>query len=126
VVAVGSAEKALEMLRNGSRFDAVVSDVMMPEMSGPDLYARCFVHSPEVARRFILASGEPAAARELLASAMKRVGSSHAPLLLEKPMSRDTLVAAVLTTAASAEPRSGTYSTTACENDEDQVKKYRG
>ena len=125
VVAVGCANKALEMLSNGSRFDAVVSDVMMPEMSGADLYARCFVHSPDVARRFVLASGEPAVARELLAGAMKRVGASHAPLLLEKPMSRDTLVAAVLRTAACTVPRSGTYSI-AWENDGDPGQKIPG
>ena len=109
---MGSPKKALEMLKNGAEFDVVVSDVMMPEMTGPELYARCYVSSPDLARRFIFASGDPTAARALVAKAAKRVGASHAPRLIEKPSSVEVFVAAILATAADTdtEPKSGTYS----------------
>lgn len=124
VVPVGSSKQALEMLRSGSDFDAVVSDVMMPEMNGPDLFACCYLESQAVAHRFIFASGEPSTARELLTSAVTRVGSSYYPPLLEKPMSLDTLVTAVLMTASYTEPKSGTFSLR--DDNAPQVRKYRG
>jgi CheY-like chemotaxis protein len=38
VTAVTSATEALARVQSGERFDRILCDVMMPEMSGPELY----------------------------------------------------------------------------------------
>jgi CheY-like chemotaxis protein len=126
VVAVPSAAKALEMLENDEEFDVVVSDVMMPGMSGPELYMRCHAYSPSTADRFIFASGDPAAARRLIASAARRVGAARIPPLFEKPTPREVLVAAVRSAATHRVPKSGTYSALHSSVDVARVTKYRG
>ncbi|MET0791732.1 MAG: response regulator, partial [Polyangiaceae bacterium] len=55
-------------------FDVVVSDVMMPELSGPELYARCFAHSPALARRFIFASADPILAQREIERTVQALG----------------------------------------------------
>ena len=126
VVAVISPAKALEMLKNDKQFDVVVSDVMMPEMSGPELYMRCHAHSPSTADRFIFASADPAAARTLIASAARNVGAARTPPLFPKPPPREVMVAAVCSAAAQRVPKSGTYSTVQGGIGEVRVSKYRG
>ena len=122
VVAVSSAAKALKMLEN-AEFDVVVSDVMMPGMSGPELYMRCHAHSPSTADCFIFASGDPAAARRLIASAARHVGAARVPPLFEKPTPREALVAAVRSAATHRVANSGTFSAL---HDAPRVTKYRG
>jgi len=90
-------------------FDVVVSDVMMPEISGPELYARCFAHSPELARRFIFASADPLLAQREIARAVQAVGAPQTPPLLAKPTSRSALMNAVATVARGTAHESGTY-----------------
>jgi CheY-like chemotaxis protein len=99
VVAVRNSRAALEMLRNGRRFDVVISDVTMPDMNGPELYARCYAHSPDVGDSFVFASGDAKAARELVAAAVARVGAARTPVLLKKPTTKEALTAAVLQAA---------------------------
>ena len=124
VVSVGSASEALEFLRNDSDFDAVLSDVMMPRMSGPELYARCHELYPALAQRFVFASGNPESARLELRRTVQRVGATHAPILLSKPSPREALLLALFAAAAQTAPRSGTYSAIALPVRE--VTKYRG
>lgn len=90
-------------------FDVIVSDVMMPEISGPELYARCFAHAPELARRFIFASADPVLARREIERTVQAIGAPQAPPLLAKPTSRAALMAAVSAVARSAVHESGTY-----------------
>lgn len=90
-------------------FDVVVSDVMMPEISGPELYARCFAHSPELARRFIFASADPVLARRELERTAQALGVTQIPPLLAKPCSRSALLAAVSSVARGVPNESGTY-----------------
>ncbi len=89
-------------------FDVIVSDVMMPEISGPELYARCFAHSPELARRFIFASADPILAQREIERTVQAVGATQAPPLLAKPTSRSALMTAVAAVARSTH-ESGTY-----------------
>jgi CheY-like chemotaxis protein len=103
-----SPREAWSVLQS-SRFDAIVSDVMMPELSGPELYARCHAYMPEVARRFIFASASPILARAEIERTARRLGETQAPPLLAKPTSRSTLMSAVACVARGAVHESGTY-----------------
>jgi CheY-like chemotaxis protein len=108
-VVTSSPIQALAVLQGGATFDAIVCDVMMPELSGTELYMRCFLQSPELGRRFVFASADPISARKMIAQAASRVGATHTPILLIKPTSRTLLMSAVTNTAASASRESGTY-----------------
>jgi|SRR6187431_273196 len=90
-------------------FDVILSDVMMPEISGPELYARCFAHSPELAGRFIFASADPILAGREIARTVQAVGASHTPPLLAKPTSRTAFMTAVAAVARATPHDSGTY-----------------
>ena len=124
VVCVGGGAEALELLENDSDFDAVLSDVMMPRMSGPELFARCCTSFPSLAKRFVFTSGNPESARVELSRVVQRVGSDTPPILLAKPSPRDALLLALLAAAAHSAPRSGTYSTV--EPTTLEVPKYQG
>jgi CheY-like chemotaxis protein len=51
------SRRALEMIEQ-TAYDAVITDVKMPEMSGPELYGRACQIRPEMARRFIFVTGD--------------------------------------------------------------------
>jgi CheY-like chemotaxis protein len=58
----GSAGAALEHVRGGAPADAVVSDVLMPEVSGLAFYDRLLEVAPDLAHRVVFltgASGDP-------------------------------------------------------------------
>jgi CheY-like chemotaxis protein len=124
VVSVSSGAEALELLAEDNDFDAVLSDVMMPRMTGPQLFARCTQRYPALARRFVFASGNPEAARTELMQVVAATRAEHAPILLAKPSTREALVLALYAAAAHAEPRSGTYEVADAVVTE--VKNYRG
>jgi CheY-like chemotaxis protein len=103
-----SPREAWSVLQS-THFDVVVSDVMMPEISGPELYARCFALAPELARRFIFASADPVLAQREIERVVQELGVTQAPTLLTKPTSRSALMSAVATVAHGAAHESGTY-----------------
>jgi len=103
-----SPREAWSVLQS-THFDVVVSDVMMPEISGPELYSRCFAHSPELARRFIFASADPVLAQREIERTAQALGVTPCPPLLAKPTSRSALMSAVATVAHGAAHESGTY-----------------
>lgn len=57
VTAVTTAREALELLRSGKRFDVIVSDLMMPEMSGMDFHDALVRSFPDHAERVVFVSG---------------------------------------------------------------------
>lgn len=124
VVSAASALEALKILRSDADFDAVLSDVMMPGMTGPELYAVCYRNFPSIAQRFVFASGNAEAARVHVERAVESVEAEQAPILLAKPSSRDALVLALFAAAAQTQPQSGTYS--AVDTALSEVTKYRG
>jgi two-component system, cell cycle sensor histidine kinase and response regulator CckA len=53
-----SGEDALALLDDGN-YDAVICDLMMPDMCGDELFRVCERRHPGAARRFIFLSGSP-------------------------------------------------------------------
>jgi CheY-like chemotaxis protein len=57
VTCVGDGRKALERLRGGERYELILCDLMMPEMTGMDLFAELEKVAPEQAARMVFVSG---------------------------------------------------------------------
>lgn len=57
VTVVTKARDALHLLLSGKQFDVILSDLMMPEMSGIDLYDELTRQLPDVAQRVVFISG---------------------------------------------------------------------
>jgi CheY-like chemotaxis protein len=65
-----SARAALDLLRAGNRYDVILCDLMMPEITGMDLYAEMGLLAPEQVERIVFVTGGAftARAREFLES----------------------------------------------------------
>ncbi|HLK91881.1 MAG TPA: ATP-binding protein [Polyangia bacterium] len=57
VTCIGDGRKALERLRGGERYELILCDLMMPEMTGMDLFAELEKVAPEQASRMVFVSG---------------------------------------------------------------------
>jgi PAS domain S-box-containing protein len=90
VFVADSGESALaELLANGQRYDVILCDLMMPHMSGMQVYDRLAGEYAELTRRFIFMTGGAFSKRssEFLAECDRPV--------LDKPFDMDTLSRAV-------------------------------
>jgi CheY-like chemotaxis protein len=123
VVSVSSGAEALAIFAQDDDFDAILSDVMMPRMSGPELFARCYHEFPHLAQRFVFTSGNPESARSELARVIEELGAPQ-PILLAKPSPREALLLALFAAAAHAEPLSGTFSI--ADGSPVEATNYRG
>jgi|GEM_PF-1545268 len=81
--------RAIERIRSGERFDVVLCDIMMPDISGIELFRTIECERPELATRVIFITGGAfsAEAREFLAATKNTV--------LEKPLEPADLRSAV-------------------------------
>lgn len=89
VTVVNDGRIALERLRRGDRFDVILCDLMMPELTGAELHAAIRAFSPDVADEMIFITGgafSPASQQFL-----ERVTN----LCFEKPCDLDELRSAV-------------------------------
>lgn len=57
VIAAGSADEVLRRVREGERFDILLCDLMMPQMTGMELYAELSRIAPDQANRIIFLTG---------------------------------------------------------------------
>jgi PAS domain S-box-containing protein len=97
VICLTSAREACERLLGGERFDLILCDVMMPEMSGVDLHQVLSGHSSELAGRMVFLTGGAftPVAREFLARVRNR--------RMDKPFSSQELRALVQGLLAAAD-----------------------
>ena len=90
--------EALETLRADPHWDVVLSDVMMPELSGMDLYAEIVRDQPALATRFLFMTGGTFTAR-----AHAFLQSLPQPAL-HKPLARDVVVQRIAETTRRERP----------------------
>ena len=94
---------ALEKLRK-TDYDVILCDVMMPGISGPDVYRQVRLENEPLARRFVFATG--GLFSQELSDSVKRLSN----MIVEKPFDPAELRRVIL--AAVPEPRSDTSSLT--------------
>jgi PAS domain S-box-containing protein len=84
-----SAPAALARLRAGERFDAIVCDLMMPQITGMDLYETLLDIAPSQAQSMLFLTGGAFTPRAL--AFLERLSGAA----LQKPVAADTLTARV-------------------------------
>jgi signal transduction histidine kinase/CheY-like chemotaxis protein len=89
IIATTDPKVAVDLVRSGKRFDAVLCDLMMPVMSGMDVYEAIARIDAAQARRFIFMTG--GTFTERAEQFLERVGNPR----LDKPLDRSALRAAV-------------------------------
>jgi C4-dicarboxylate-specific signal transduction histidine kinase len=94
VSACSSAVEALARIEGGERFDALLCDLMMPEMTGMELHARLAARVPGLARRMLFITGGA------FTEAAMRFLAEEKPPCIEKPFEPDQLRQAVERVAA--------------------------
>ena len=85
VTTCGEAPQALQLISDGD-FDAIICDLMMPNMTGMELHESVVQRSPEKAERMVFITG--GAFRSDAESFLE----AHADRYLPKPFSRDSLL----------------------------------
>ena len=87
VTALDNAAAAAQLIAAGERFDVIVSDLMMPGMTGMELHAQVLRVAPQQANRMVFMTGGAftEAASEFIGAVSNRV--------LEKPFDGDVLCA---------------------------------
>lgn len=80
VTSVGGGREAVELLRNDQDWDAVLCDLMMPEIGGDDLYEMVQEQWPELAERWAFITGGA-----FTGSAADFLRMTHA-VILDKPV----------------------------------------
>jgi CheY-like chemotaxis protein len=89
VTAVGSAREALTKIAGGERYDVILSDVMMPEMSGMELHAALVGVAPDQVDRMVFMTG--GAFTDQARTFFNQVKNPT----IEKPFDRAALIAVV-------------------------------
>jgi two-component system, cell cycle sensor histidine kinase and response regulator CckA len=89
IVTAGDAEEAIDLLESGSTPSAILSELDLPDVSGPELWQWLSDHRPELCSRTMFFTS-PAVVAEYLAFA-----SLLPHPVLEKPVNRDTITKAL-------------------------------
>lgn len=89
VIEADSGLSAQQRLQTDRNFDAIICDIMMPKMSGMDLYVWILKEAPELASKFVFITG--GAFTDSVRNFLLSIGDRK----LEKPFTRDTLLKSV-------------------------------
>lgn len=87
VVDLGSAREALDLVAGGERFDVILCDLMMPEMTGMDLHAELARLAPDQATKMAFVTG--GAFSETVRAFLERVPNAS----IEKPFRSSAILA---------------------------------
>jgi CheY-like chemotaxis protein len=89
VMTANSGSEALDLLHRDDKFDVIVADLMMPGVTGMDLYERTRADHPGLEQRFVFMTGGAFTARssKLVASVPNRC--------VAKPFDADELMRAI-------------------------------
>lgn len=79
VTVTNNGADAIERMKNGERYDAILCDLMMPDMTGMDVYHRLVEVAPDQSERMIFLTGGAFSAKA--GEFLLRIGNPH----LEKP-----------------------------------------
>lgn len=110
VITAASGQEGLELLARGGHFDVVVSDVSMPDMTGPRFFVEVARRFRPLAYRFLFLSGDVYRALPGIGASAAEVHVEPMPALLEKPVPRDALVREIRELGDRRHlPRSGTF-----------------
>ena len=99
VATATSGRHALELMTGGGPFDVVLCDLMMPDVSGMDLYEQVVERYPALATRFVFVTG--GAFTDRARAFVEQVGLP----VLEKPFTLSELSAVVRERASMGHPR---------------------
>jgi CheY-like chemotaxis protein len=89
VVAMSDPNAAVEEIRSGARFDAIVCDLMMPALSGMEVYEAIFAIDADQAHRIVFMTGGAFTPRAV------QFLESVDNVRIEKPLDRSALRAAI-------------------------------
>ena len=89
VVVARDGQEACELLSSGSHADAIVMELELPEMDGPEFYRWLTAHHPELTNRIVVATA--AQEREKYRDFLK----DSSLVILHKPMGTEALLEAV-------------------------------
>ena len=94
VVLAESGESALASMRSGEHYDVILCDLMMPDMTGMELYERLIAEQSPYAERMIFMTGGACSkrSRDFLEDCARPV--------IEKPIERTALLHALASVAA--------------------------
>jgi CheY-like chemotaxis protein len=84
-----SGAEVLARRAKGERFDAILCDIMMPEMSGIDVYEALEAAEPGAGRRVVFMTGG------VFTERAQHFLARHANRCVDKPFARDALLAAL-------------------------------
>ncbi len=88
VTQAGGGAEALQILQGGEPFDVILCDIMMPDMSGPELYQAMADVRPELQARVLFMTGG-------MLERVRPMMSGVPQPLIEKPFSRSEIKLAV-------------------------------
>ena len=80
------SQAALKHLLDGNQYDLILCDLMMPSMTGMELYRRCVEEKPELRDRFVFVTGGA------VTSEAQRFVDSPGIRVLTKPVPKATLL----------------------------------
>jgi PAS domain S-box-containing protein len=89
VLAVEGGRAALELIQGGARFDVILCDLMMPDMTGMDLFQELSLKQPELVERMVFITGGSFTSRAT--AFLERIDNR----VLAKPLDPEALVAAI-------------------------------
>jgi CheY-like chemotaxis protein len=101
VITSESAAEGLELITRGDRFDLVISDLMMPSMTGMDLFEELLKRSPDLARSMVFITGGATTLRS--EAFLQSVTNDR----LIKPFSAAALISLVNRRLESTHPKAG-------------------